>query len=84
MTFEWHEEPGMRPDGTAWPVHVGVCGGFELRTCESIRGGYFWEASAESATQYRHVEGRSLALDDAKAAAEQMGRRMRKVLRWAR
>lgn len=84
MTFDWHEEPGMWPDGSAWPVYVGVGGRVELRFCESMRGGYFWEAGAESPTQYRHVEGRSVSLDDAKAAAEAMGRRMRKVLRWAR
>ena len=84
MTFKWHEEPGMKPDGSAWPVYVGVVGRVELRVCESVRGGYFWQASAESPAQRQDIVGRSATFDDAKAAAEQMGRRMRKALRWAR
>lgn len=56
---------------------------------EAKDGTFEWTAAASRFVeslrwQKRRVDGHAATLDDAKVAAETMGRRMRKVLRWAR
>lgn len=90
MTFdwlEWHER------NVPWPTLDAAAGLIRLTVTQAVEGGYFWQSEADNwppgsevprRWNYRVAYGYAGTADDAKTAAETMGRRMRKVLRWAR